>query len=86
MSWDLVLSRTAERSLRSVPAGDRDRIGATLAGMKQEPLEGDIVALKGAYRGSFRRRIGSWRIIFEIDRNRRLIIVHDILRRTSTTY
>jgi mRNA-degrading endonuclease RelE of RelBE toxin-antitoxin system len=54
--------------------------------MQEDPYSGDIVALRGEYRGLFRRRVGSWRIIFELDAERRRMLVHDILRRTSSTY
>jgi mRNA-degrading endonuclease RelE of RelBE toxin-antitoxin system len=54
--------------------------------MKGDPFSGDITALKGEYRGLLRRRIGSWRLIFEIDGEQRLVTVHDILRRSSRTY
>jgi mRNA-degrading endonuclease RelE of RelBE toxin-antitoxin system len=54
--------------------------------MRENPYSGDIAALRGEYRGLFRRRVGSWRIIFELDAERRRVLVHDILRRSSTTY
>ena len=86
MNWDYLLSSSAQRALRSVPAQDRDRINEALNDMKADPFIGDIARMKGKYQGSFRRRVGSWRIIFEIDSKKRLILIHNILRRTSTTY
>jgi len=86
VNWDCLLAKAAERSLRSIPARDRGRINAALNEMRDDPYSGDIVALRGEYRGLFRRRVGSWRIIFELDAERRRVLVHDILRRTSTTY
>jgi mRNA-degrading endonuclease RelE of RelBE toxin-antitoxin system len=54
--------------------------------MKTEPLTGDIVALSGEYQGQHRRRVGSWRILFEVNFSTRVILVHDIRRSGSTTY
>jgi len=54
--------------------------------MEQEPLSGDVTPLKGPYGGSYRRRVGSWRIIFMLKSNDLVVAVADILRRTSTTY
>jgi mRNA-degrading endonuclease RelE of RelBE toxin-antitoxin system len=54
--------------------------------MKGRPLSGDIVPLRGEHQGAFRRRVGSWRIIFTVRPDAQIIIVHDIMRRTSTTY
>jgi mRNA interferase RelE/StbE len=86
MSWDFRLANKAERALRSIPERDRGRINRALNEMKADPLSGDIVALKGEYQGQFRRRVGSWRIVFELNREARVLVVHDITRRTSTTY
>jgi len=54
--------------------------------MKIDPLSGDISALRGVYNGLYRRRVGSWRIIFGLKPDRRTVLVGDIVRRTSTTY
>jgi hypothetical protein len=44
--------------------------------MKEEPLRGDVVPLRGAYQGSFRRRVGAWRILFSLDLERRTVERH----------
>jgi hypothetical protein len=46
--------------------------------MKTDPLKGDITALRGEYDGLYRRRIGSWRIIFGLKPDRRAVLVGDI--------
>ena len=86
MTWDFRLASSAQRALRSMPAKDRARINRVLNEMKTDPLSGDIVSLKGEYHGLFRRRVGSWRIIFMLKPEERVVLVADILRRTSTTY
>jgi mRNA-degrading endonuclease RelE of RelBE toxin-antitoxin system len=45
---------------------DRERIIRALDDMKTDPLAGDITALRGEYSGLYRRRVGSWRIIFAL--------------------
>jgi mRNA-degrading endonuclease RelE of RelBE toxin-antitoxin system len=69
-----------------MPAGDRERINRALNDIKTDPLSGDITALRGAYRGLYRRRVGSWRIIFGLKPESRIVLIGDIVRRTSTTY
>jgi mRNA-degrading endonuclease RelE of RelBE toxin-antitoxin system len=54
--------------------------------MEQDPLSGDVVPLRGPYAGSYRRRVGSWRIVFALQGDRYEVVVADILRRTSATY
>ena len=86
MTWNVVLSNRAERALGRVPARDRQRITQALLSMEQESLSGDVVPLKGPYEGSFRRRVGSWRIIFALKWDAQVVFVADVARRTSTTY
>jgi mRNA-degrading endonuclease RelE of RelBE toxin-antitoxin system len=54
--------------------------------MKQNPYVGDTRPLQGRFEGAFRRRVGNWRIIFAIKSAARIVLVADIVRRTSTTY
>ena len=85
MTWDVVLSNRAERALARVPARDRQRLTQVLLSMEQEPLSGDVVPLKGPYAGSYRRRVGPWRILFTLNWDSQVVGVADIARRTSTT-
>jgi mRNA-degrading endonuclease RelE of RelBE toxin-antitoxin system len=84
MEWTVVLAGPARKSLRRVPAGDKTRILAVLAEMQQNPFQGDIRKLQGL--PGFRRRVGNWRILFEIVPERKHVVVVSIERRTSTTY
>jgi mRNA-degrading endonuclease RelE of RelBE toxin-antitoxin system len=53
--------------------------------MAYDPFTGDIVRLKG-HRFSWRRRVGSYRILYDLDPINRAISVGLIERRTTTTY
>jgi len=53
--------------------------------MANDPHAGDIVRLKGT-RFGWRRRVGDYRILYDLDRAERLITVQHIARRTTTTY
>jgi len=53
--------------------------------MEADPFSGDIVRLKGQPT-AWRRRVGNYRIIYDLHLEERLIVVSGILRRTSTTY
>ena len=58
MSWDFQLADAAQRALRSMPEKDRARINRALNEMKTDPFSGDVVPLKGEYKGLLRRRVG----------------------------
>lgn len=84
MAFVVHLAHRAEKGLRGLPAADASRILAALEEMEIDPLTGDIVKLKGM--DAFRRRVGSYRIIFSINADEGAVEVMDILRRSTTTY
>jgi len=53
--------------------------------MPNDPYTGDIQKI-GGEENTWRRRIGSYRISYEIYPDLRLVIVFKVKRRTSTTY
>jgi mRNA-degrading endonuclease RelE of RelBE toxin-antitoxin system len=58
---------------------------ASPAAMRDSSFQGDIQHLKNQP-SAFRRRVGDWRILFDPDPNRHLVLVTAIERRTTTTY
>ncbi len=84
MEWTVVLAGPARKSLKRIPASDKTRVLAALAEIQQDPFQGDIRKLQGL--PGFRRRVGDWRILFEVVLERRQVVVAAIERRTSTTY
>ena len=85
MSWDLHVARSAEKELSRVPSKDRERILAALQAMRDDAFTGDIARLENQAT-AWRRRVGDWRIFFDLYPDRQLIVVAAIRRRTSTTY
>ena len=85
MRWGLVITSPAERDLRHVEEADLTRINDVFDDMCSDPYQGDIRFLRGTG-STLRRRVGDWRIIFEIDRKKQLIVVTGVRRRASNTY
>ena len=83
MEGTVVLAGPARKSLRRIPATDKTRILAALAEMQQNPFQGDIRKLQGL--PGFRRRVGNWRILFEVMPETRQVVIAAVERRTSTT-
>lgn len=53
--------------------------------MRQDPFTGDIARLHGQPT-AWRRRVGDWRILYDLYPDRQLIVVASFRRRTTTTY
>jgi mRNA-degrading endonuclease RelE of RelBE toxin-antitoxin system len=85
MTWVLHVTGPAQKSLRRLPAKDQARVKAALIAMQNDPFGGDIVRLH-AQPTAWRRRLGNYRIFFDVHPERQLVTVVAILRRTSTTY
>ena len=84
MSWHVELAKSARKFLFRVPKKDASRIKTALNEMVQNPYAGDIVKLKGDL--VWRRRVGSYRVFFEIYESSRSVRVYGIERRGSNTY
>lgn len=85
MSWNLQLAGPARKDFRKLPPKDQARVKAALIAMEQDPFQGDIKRLKGKPSG-WRRRVGHYRIVYDVYFERRLIVIAGIVRGTSTTY
>ena len=84
-TWLVVLTAPARKRLKRIPPRDLARIYAAIDEMKADPLRGDVRKLHGGLEG-FRRRVGDWRIFFDVNQTEGQVIITDIERRTSTTY
>ena len=85
MSWLVVLTNAARKELRRIPREDRARINAVISTMEENPFHGDIVKLGGTS-NRWRRRVGVYRIMYNLVSDKRDIFIYDIKRRTSSTY
>jgi mRNA-degrading endonuclease RelE of RelBE toxin-antitoxin system len=85
MRWLVVLTGPAQKSLDRVPTPDLARILAAIEGMEEAPLDGDVRKLHGGREG-FRRRVGNWRVFFDLRPKENRVVITAIERRTSTTY
>ena len=85
MHWTIHLAKPALKTLAKVPAKSQRLIRAALLEMQINPFTGDIVRLTSE-RSTWRRRVGSYRIFFDVYPERQHIDIVDIDRRTSTMY
>jgi mRNA interferase RelE/StbE len=74
MTWNLIVAQPARKELNRLPPESRARILSALREMANDPHAGDIVRLKGT-RFGWRRRVGDYRILYDLDPAERLITV-----------
>ena len=85
MRWTIQIARLAQKPFAKAPAKSQRLLRAALEEMQQNPFSGDVVRLTSE-RSTWRRRVGAYRIFFDVYPERRHIDVVDISRGTSTTY
>jgi len=88
MSWIVVMDTRAKKFLRKIPKKDATRIIRWTLDVEDDsvdPLKGDVKKLK-KYIAGYRKRIGAYRIFFDVHKNEIVIYIVDVRRRTSTTY
>ena len=85
VNWDLQVDPSVYKILRKVPRNYAETILAVIKLLPLNPYFGDIEKLKGT-EGSWRRRIGQYRIFYKIKVEEKIILVFHLERRTSKTY
>ncbi len=85
MNWDLIVDSFVRKRLERIPKRDAERLFTAIRELVINPYAGDIEKMEGE-ESTWRRRIGAYRIIYEIRAAKRLICVSDLQRRTSSTY
>ena len=85
MKWGLAIASRPKRQLRRMSALERMQIDRAFTEMCDDPFFGDVKFLRGLS-GTIRKRVGDWRVLYELNLENRLIVVTAIKRRGSNTY
>lgn len=84
--WELRIRDSIYKNLLKLPEKDRERIVKIIENeLALNPYFGDIEKLKGED-NVWRRRIGNYRIFYEIINEEKIIYIFKVERRTSSTY
>jgi len=81
--WFIFLTNPAKKHLAQIPKETAGQISSAIDEMRNNPLSGDLTKLSI---NNWRRRVGDYRIVFQLSSKEKTVFVLDILRRTSTTY
>ncbi len=85
MSWDIKIAKKISKQIKRFPKKDKDRIFVIFEQMASNPYSGDIEKIEGE-ESLWRRRIGNYRISYDVYPKQKIIDVVDAQRRTTTTY
>jgi len=85
MNWSVIIDPSVRKIFGRIPKDDANRIAFVLKELVVNPYAGDIEKMEGEY-DVWRRRVGAYRVFYEVNQNKRIIYVFKVERRTSTTY
>lgn len=84
-NWVLEIDPEVSKILKRVPRKDTERIISTIENLVNNPYFGDIQKMRGE-ENVWRRRVGSYRIFYEVIQGEKVIHVFHVERRTTQTY
>ena len=84
MNWTLSIKSKVEKALNKFPRQDYEAIRDTIAAMGADPFSSDTEKMKGEE--SYKRRVRSYRIKFDLNQQNRTIDIYSIERRATNTY
>jgi len=79
-SFEVIVASSAYRDLRRLAPALVSRLFAGMAALGDEPFPGGVRKLTGSENG-YRVRVGSYRILYEIDLKRRKVTVYKVRHR-----
>ncbi len=81
--WQCILTKEAELDLKRLDLSIRKRILEKIKWMRENFDQITPLPLGGKWRGFFKLRIGDWRVVYEIEISKNLIIIHYIDHRNK---
>ncbi len=85
MPWGLKVDSWVHKVLKKIPREYAEHIFEVIEKLPTDPYAGDIEKEKSVV-NVWRRRVGQYRILYEVNNTYRLVHVFDVQRRTTTTY
>lgn len=84
-NWELRIDNKVFKALKRIPDSEVKKITATIRALPDNPYAGDIRKVRGEEM-VWRRRVGEYRIFYEVYQRERYIDVRWVERKGSKTY
>jgi len=86
VTYDLLIKRRAQKEIARLPWQEQDRIEAAIDNLTDDPRPRGCQQVKEAEGGTYRLRVGDYRIIYLVIDDDQMIIVVRVARRREDTY
>lgn len=85
MAFRVEIAPAAERDIRRLPQGVRERLEPVILALAEDPRPRGVRKIRGT-EYCYRLRVGPYRVIYDVLDARQLAIVLGVGRRTESTY
>jgi len=86
MRYRVEITRPARKALRRIPSADRARLVVAIDALIANPRPRGCLNVKGAPDGTYRIRVGLYRVVYVIQDADLVIVVVRVARRNEHTY
>lgn len=84
--YKVIFGRKAEKSFKKIPKEFQRQIKKAVLKLEENPFCFGTIKLVDYPVAPYRHRAGNYRILFDIWEEKKILMILDIKRRTSTTY
>lgn len=85
MDWHVKIAKRVERQMKKFPKKDVNFLFDGFDEMNVNPFFGNICKIEGEV-NIWRKRVGNYRILFEVSHSEKVVSIFNVERRTTTTY
>jgi mRNA interferase RelE/StbE len=84
--YQIEISKRVRKGMAHLPRQDQAKILTMIKTLAEEPRPVGCRPVKGAERGTYRVRVGDYRVIYVVLDDERVVVVARISRRSESTY
>lgn len=86
MTYRVEVSRRVQKAMARLPRKDQARIIVVLKSLAEEPRPPGCRLVKAAPKGTYRIRVGSYRVIYTVLDTDQAVVVARVAKRDESTY
>lgn len=84
--YQAIFASRSKKSFKKIPQEYQRKIKEAILKLEENPFCFGTIKLLGYPVAQYRHRVGDYRILFDIWEEKKILMILDIKRRTSTTY
>jgi mRNA interferase RelE/StbE len=84
--WTIVIDRQPQKEMRRLPSDLRQRIDRAILALAEDPRPAGCKPVKDAPRGTYRLRVGDYRVIYSVLDAEGVVVVARVCKRDESTY